>query len=236
MESTDYIGTGASEQTDSTPLYQSAATTVPQALPTARPFNAAIFEHTIRNLIRQIDTLQIPHSVVMTEMIVEEVERSSGENFTNLKIDLGNKLVKMETLAVTNLQKPITLPACRFPPELMANCAFGKDTEDIVALMDMMIEEQYAKGDIDDYAIAFWAVVNCCKPKLWKGDGANQYATMCKQLWNADLKANTITRFINRNGNDYQKWKKTTATCSVRHNIAAEFSSRLRSLLNITVK
>ena len=98
---------------------------------------------------------------------------------------------------------------CRFDEEQVKRSRITKMPKIVLAVMDYMINGKYRlkyKGVVsfNDMAVAFYAVMSN-NDRYWK-DTKQQFADMMKDLFEVEVNIKTMSRWIERNGDDFTKW------------------------------
>ena len=75
-----------------------------------------------------------------------------------------------------------------------------------------------------DCVFAFLAVL--VHEKYWIGT-AKKFNALCSRLWQTQVKDSTLTKFIQRNGNDFQRWSRSNVINN-RRLIASSFSKMIK--------
>ena len=102
--------------------------------------------------------------------------------------------------------------------------------KNVLAVMDYMINGKYRlkyKGTVsfNDMAVAFYAVMSN-NDRYWK-DTKQQFAHMMKDILEVDVNIKTMSRWIERNGDDFTKWIGRTEVSSKRSRLAEDFQDMI---------
>lgn len=119
---------------------------------------------------------------------------------------------------------------CRFDEEQVKRSRITKMPKIVLAVMDYMINGKYRlkyKGAVsfNDMAVAFYAVMSN-NDRYWK-DTKQQFADMMKDLFEVEVKVKTMSRWIERNGEDFTRWGGRTVVSSKRSRLAEEFQDMI---------
>ena len=119
---------------------------------------------------------------------------------------------------------------CRFDEEQVKRSRITKMPKIVLAVMDYMINGKYRlkyKGTVsfNDMAVAFYAVMSN-NDRYWK-DTKQQFADMMKDLFEVDVNIKTMSRWIERNGDDFTKWIGRTEVSSKRSRLAEDFQDMI---------
>ena len=119
---------------------------------------------------------------------------------------------------------------CRFDEEQVKRSRITKMPKIVLAVMDYMINGKYRlkyKGTVsfNDMAVAFYAVMSN-NDRYWK-DTKRQFADMMKDLFEVDVNIKTMSRWIERNGDDFTKWIGRTEVSSKRSRLAEDFQDMI---------
>ena len=119
---------------------------------------------------------------------------------------------------------------CRFDEEQVKRSRITKMPKIVLAVMDYMINGKYRlkyKGQVsfDDMAVAFYAVMSN-NDRYWK-DTKQQFADMMKDLFEVEVNIKTMSRWIERNGDDFTKWIGRTEVSSKRSRLAEDFQDMI---------
>ena len=74
-------------------------------------------------------------------------------------------------------------------------------------------------------AVAFYSVMSN-NDRYWKGT-KQQFADMMKDLFEVEVNVKTMSRWIERNGDDFTKWIGRTEVSSKRSRIAEDFQDMI---------
>ena len=119
---------------------------------------------------------------------------------------------------------------CRFDEEQVKRSRITKMPKIVLAVMDYMINGKYRlkyKGVVsfNDMAVAFYAVMSN-NDRYWK-DTKQQFADMMKDLFEVEVNIKTMSRWIERNGDDFTKWIGRTEVSSKRSRLAEDFQDMI---------
>ena len=119
---------------------------------------------------------------------------------------------------------------CRFDEEQVKRSGITKMPKIVLAVMDYMLNGKYRlkyKGQVsfDDMAVAFYSVMSN-NDRYWKGT-KQQFADMMKDLFEVEVKVKTMSRWIERNGEDFTRWGGRTVVSSKRSRLAEEFQDMI---------
>ena len=119
---------------------------------------------------------------------------------------------------------------CRFDEEQVKRSRITKMPKIVLAVMDYMINGKYRlkyKGTVsfNDMAVAFYAVMSN-NDRYWK-DTKQQFADMMKDLFEVEVNIKTMSRWIERNGDDFTKWIGRTEVSSKRSRLAEDFQDMI---------
>ena len=119
---------------------------------------------------------------------------------------------------------------CRFDEEQVKRSRITKMPKIVLAVMDYMINGKYRlkyKGTVsfNDMAVALYAVMSN-NDRYWK-DTKQQFADMMKDLFEVDVNIKTMSRWIERNGDDFTKWIGRTEVSSKRSRLAEDFQDMI---------
>lgn len=119
---------------------------------------------------------------------------------------------------------------CRFDEEQVKRSRITKMPKIVLAVMDYMINGKYRlkyKGAVSfyDMAVAFYAVMSN-NDRYWK-DTKQQFADMMKDLFEVEVNIKTMSRWIERNGDDFTKWIGRTEVSSKRSRLAEDFQDMI---------
>lgn len=119
---------------------------------------------------------------------------------------------------------------CRFDEEQVKRSRITKMPKIVLAVMDYMINGKYRlkyKGAVsfNDMAVVFYAVMSN-NDRYWK-DTKQQFADMMKDLFEVEVNIKTMSRWIERNGDDFTKWIGRTEVSSKRSRLAEDFQDMI---------
>lgn len=119
---------------------------------------------------------------------------------------------------------------CRFDEEQVKRSGITKMPKIVLAVMDYMLNGKYRlkyKGQVsfDDMAVAFYSVMSN-NDRYWKGT-KQKFADMMKDLFEVEVKVKTMSRWIERNGEDFTRWGGNTVVSSKRSRLAEEFQDMI---------
>lgn len=127
---------------------------------------------------------------------------------------------------------------CRFDEEQVKRSRITKMPKIVLAVMDYMINGKYRlkyKGVVsfNDMAVAFYAVMSN-NDRYWK-DTKQQFADMMKDLFEVEVNVKTMSRWIERNGDDFTKWIGRTEVSSKRSRLAEDFQDMIMKVTTYKV-
>lgn len=127
---------------------------------------------------------------------------------------------------------------CRFDEEQVKRSRITKMPKIVLAVMDYMINGKYRlkyKGTVsfNDMAVAFYAVMSN-NDRYWK-DTKQQFADMMKDLFEVEVNIKTMSRWIERNGDDFTKWIGRTEVSSKRSRLAEDFQDMIMKVSTYNV-
>ena len=127
---------------------------------------------------------------------------------------------------------------CRFDEEQVKRSRITKMPKIVLAVMDYMINGKYRlkyKGVVsfNDMAVAFYAVMSN-NDRYWK-DTKQQFADMMKDLFEVEVNIKTMSRWIERNGDDFTKWIGRTEVSSKRSRLAEDFQDMIMKVTTYKV-
>ena len=119
---------------------------------------------------------------------------------------------------------------CRFAEEQVKRTKITKMPKIVLAVMDYMLNGEYrlkyeGRISFNDMAVAFYSVMSN-NDRYWKGT-KQQFADMMKDLFEVEVNVKTMSRWIERNGDDFTKWIGRTEVSSKRSRIAEDFQDMI---------
>ena len=186
-------------------------------------FNMVNFIKSVRCILD--GGMQIRSTVVIDNLksTVEEIQKKTGWDLSDLRTLLGRKSIELEQMRMDALEVKHTVPPCRFTREEIGKTEFRIGERDkLIAIMDIVMAdnpEQHA-----DCVFAFLAVL--VHEKYWIGT-AKKFNALCSRLWQTQVKDSTLTKFIQRNGDDFQRWSRSNIINN-RRLIASSFSKMIK--------
>ena len=119
---------------------------------------------------------------------------------------------------------------CRFAEEQVKRTKITKMPKIVLAVMDYMLNGEYrlkyeGRISFNDMAVAFYSVMSN-NDSYWKGT-KQQFADMMKDLFEVEVNVKTMSRWIERNGDDFTKWIGRTEVSSKRSRLAEDFQDMI---------
>ena len=186
-------------------------------------FNMVNFIKSVRCILNGGMRLKSTNIIDELKSTVEEIQKKTGWDLSDLRTLLGRKSIELEQMRMDALEVKHTVPPCRFTREEIGKTEFRSgDRDKLIALMDIVMAdnpEQHA-----DCVFAFLAVL--VHEKYWAG-AATKFNALCSRLWQTQVKDPTLTKFIQRNGNDFQRWSRSNIINN-RRLIASSFSKMIK--------
>ena len=186
-------------------------------------FNMVNFIKSVRCILNMGMRLMSTKIIDDLKSTVEVIQEKMGWDLSDLRTLLGKKSIELEKSRMVALEVKHTVPPCRFTPEEIGQTEFRLgDRDKLIALMDVVMAdnpEQHA-----DCVFAFLAVL--VHEKYWIGT-AKKFNALCSRLWQTQVKDSTLTKFIQRNGDDFQRWSRSNIINN-RRLIASSFSKMIK--------
>ena len=186
-------------------------------------FNMVNFIKSVRYILNMGMRLMSTKFIDDLKSTVEVIQEKMGWDLSDLRTLLGKKSIELEKSRMVALEVKHTVPPCRFTREEIGQTEFRcGDRDKLIALMDVVMTdnpEQHA-----DCVFAFLAVL--VHEKYWIGT-AKKFNALCSRLWQTQVKDSTLTKFIQRNGNDFQRWSRSNIINN-RRLIASSFSKMIK--------
>ena len=169
-------------------------------------------EFNITNFIKSVKTIldggmKIKSTLIIDNLksTVDEMQKKMGWDLSDLRTLLGKKSIEMEQMRMAALNVKPALPPCRFTQEQIGDHRFCAGQRDIlIAIMDSVMADNPEHHA--DCVFAFLAVLR--HKNFWNGS-ANQFNALCSRLWKTPVKDSALTKFLRRNGNDFDRWGKS---------------------------
>lgn len=186
-------------------------------------FNMVNFIKSVRYILNMGMRLMSTKIIDDLKSTVEVIQEKMGWDLSDLRTLLGMKSIELEKSRMVALEVKHTVPPCRFTPEEIGQTEFRLgDRDKLIAIMDIVMAdnpEQHA-----DCVFAFLAVL--VHEKYWAG-AATKFNALCSRLWQTQVKDSTLTKFIQRNGDDFQRWSRSNIINN-RRLIASSFSKMIK--------
>ena len=186
-------------------------------------FNMVNFIKSVRYILNMGMRLMSTKIIDDLKSTVEVIQEKMGWDLSDLRTLLGKKSIELEQMRLVTQEVKHTVPPCRFTREEIGKTEFRIGERDkLIAIMDIVMAdnpEQHA-----DCVFAFLAVL--VHEKYWTGT-AKKFNALCSRLWQTQVKDSTLTKFIQRNGDDFQRWSRSNVINN-RRLIASSFSKMIK--------
>ena len=128
---------------------------------------------------------------------------------------------------------------CRFSEEQVRTSGVKGEAKIVLATIDYMLNGKYRKENMgyckfDDFAIGVYAAMS--HEGYWNGTREN-FANMMKRLFDADVKMGMVSRWIQRNSDNYRQWQgESNSIAGRRRIIACDFCRLIKELKELKVR